>query len=701
MNNSRSRIPQGVLLGPILGVVFLVFSYLRLAGDSQSLLFQHAAYQAVFEGPILGTRLATIAGWFATALVLIHLALGLVCWLLARLTLIAFPATEQSPRSLTALWFVMVSVWLLLWNAGHYPHSSLGAPYADFVAILVLKVPLHAWFTGLFLLATGTILMMACLRRLHQLPFGAIRRRTAWAAIPLVTVACAAAWPEGRVAAAPADKPNVILLGIDSLRYDETQFPGASTHTPRLDAFLSDAVRLENAITPLARTFPSWMSLLTGRHPHSTGAILNLLPAEAMKRGPTLPELLRAEGYHTAYAIDEVRFSNIDETYGFDEVATPRIGSADFILGAASDTPLLNSIVNTRLGKWLFPYSHANRAVAHNYDPETFVARVSQDIEYRSPMFLAAHLTLPHWPYSWRDSPTYPKSQTELRPRFYIDAVRRADEQFGDILASLEKRGVLDNAIVIAFSDHGETFGSQQDMLTPPSTAQSAPIGAQPAFGHGTTVLAPHQYRVFLALRAYGPARQYLGNAPGVVSFPASLEDLAPTVLDMLDLPEPPHVDGVSLLPELQSGARVSSRLAQRVRFTETEFNPWALAITGDANTAVSASSLAEAALYYRVDPETDRLEMKTQFLDTLRRNREFAALGWTQMLGVFPRPQLNSYLIYAIDLRGGDLRRVESTADMQHDPEIAELWERLCVRYGDIIDSGTQGVRCALPRAT
>lgn len=697
MNKAASRIPQGLLLGPLLGISLLVLSYLRLAGDTQSPLFEHAAFKAVFEGgPIMGTRLATLVGWFVAAQLLLHVVFGAACCLLAHLTLRAFPTAHTTARALTALWFVLAAAALMLWNAGHYPHSALGAPYEEFARRQLLEIAVYTWFNAALWFFAGVVALFALVRAARTLPFNVLRRGTAWSAIPLIAVASAAAWPESRIAPPPTARPNIIFLGIDSLRYDETTQPGEPSHTRNLDAFLEDAVRLDNSLTPLARTFPSWVAMLTGRHPHSTGAILNLLPNEAMHRGATLPEILRENGYHTAYAIDEVRFSNIDESYGFDEVATPGIGSADFILGAASDTPLLNAIVNTRLGKLLFPYSHANRANAHNYDPDSFVARVRDDIEYRSPMFLATHMTLPHWPYRWRDSQVYPQSPDEMRPRVYIDAVRRADQQFGDILSALEAQGVLENAIVIAFSDHGETFGAPDDALTPPRTAMLNEIGAKPGWGHGTTVLSPHQYRVFLAVRAYGPARQFVGGGHGTASIPASLEDLTPTILDMLDLPSQEPMDGLSLLPELQAGSRTSERLAQRVRFTETEFNPLNLAkMAGGVAAAVDASSIADAARYYRVDPDTDRLEMKTRYLETLKRNRQFAAVGWTQMIGAFPQPLQDSYVFLMVDLAGSLPRRVQAVSDLQRDPEAAELWRSLCARYGAIINSGAQTMRC------
>src|SRR5262249_42960531 len=148
----------------------------------------------------------------------------------------------------------------------------------------------------------------------------------------------------------------------------------------------------------------------------------NLLPENQVHLGKTLPVILRERGYHTAYAIDEVRFSNIDGSYGFDQTVTPPIGASDFIIGTLSDTPFLNLVGETGLGQWFSPYGHADRGAYVLYEPESFVERVEDDIHYRSPMFLATHLPLPHWPYLWRDVVPVPNLDLR-RPGFYRAAV--------------------------------------------------------------------------------------------------------------------------------------------------------------------------------------------------------------------------------------------------------------------------------------
>lgn len=690
------RIPRGLLLALGLSLAFMLLSYARLAGDTKSPIFDHAAYKAVFDRPILGTALATHIAWFITWLSLLHLALGVCCWLLARATQITLPGKALEIRRLVALWFIGAAVWLLTWNSGHYPRSSIGSFYAGPVSLEIAGLPLHAWITIAFLATAAYFAAMAIWRLARALPRRQLAIYSACAATPLVAVAVLANLPDSRVPAAPQGKPNIILLGIDSLRWDEVERGTDLSTTPYVDAFLDQAVRFDNALTPLARTFPSWVALLTGKHPHTTGAFLNLLPADQVHLGKTLPLMLREQGYHTAYAIDEVRFSNIDASYGFDQAVTPPIGSSDFIVGTLCDAPLLNLVATSNIGKWLFPNGYANRGTNNIYEPETFVDRVADDIDYTAPMFLAAHMTLPHWPYVWRSNQETAGEEDRARPGFYRAAVRRADAQFGEILENLEERGLLQNAIVIVFSDHGESFNANIDSLVDSSDPKLAELRAIPSWGHGTSVLTPHQYRIVLGIRGYGPARELIARDPGVTHVAASIEDIAPTLFDMLGLDAQEPRDGLTLLPELRTADALKERHARRVRFTETEFNPLNLVdMTGDP-TVVNAKSFIEATHYYSVDPDTDRIEMKRQFLDSLQRNRQFAAVGWSKMLGVFPDPSKRSFSFLVVDLKGGPPQSITAAGDFAHDEETREMWGQLCQRFGVILDAGNQPTKCA-----
>src|SRR3990167_2287324 len=62
-------------------------------------------------------------------------------------------------------------------------------------------------------------------------------------------------------------RPNIFIVGIDSLRPDFLHYFGRNIQTPFIDHFLKSAYVFTESITPLARTFPSWTAILTGQSP--------------------------------------------------------------------------------------------------------------------------------------------------------------------------------------------------------------------------------------------------------------------------------------------------------------------------------------------------------------------------------------------------------------------------------------------------
>ena len=283
-------------------------------------------------------------------------------------------------------------------------------------------------------------------------------------------------------AAASYDQPHLVILGVDSVRADMSEAAGDRSPTPNIDHFMIGAHRFKDAISPLARTYPAWVSILTGRHPVRTNARFNLMPRALVHEGDTLADALRASGYRSIYATDEVRFANFDESFGFDELITPPVGTVDFLLGEFGDLPLVNLVSVTRIGKWLFPSKHANRAAAVTYRPGDFVRRLDRELTITGPSFLAIHLTLSHWPYSWAGM-TRPSTPQEYRPAYRL-AVETVDRQFASVLDLLEKKGVLENAIVVVLSDHGEALGFHR-------TRCCGKPALPPKSGTGSGVMAP------------------------------------------------------------------------------------------------------------------------------------------------------------------------------------------------------------------
>jgi arylsulfatase A-like enzyme len=618
----------GLVLAALLGLALLLLSYLRLAVLLKSNAFHGTRVIAeTLTEPLWQTRLGLNILLFTVAQLALHMCFAALCWLLALASGRAWPTVKLTRRQWILVWFLVGALWLLVANASLFPRSSLGAPYKGIGNVNLLGIAPHVVLGVVVATSAIATVLLALWRALGVRQLAVVGGG--------VLVLAATTGFLLRPASAPATHPgmpNVILLGIDSLRPDLA----TASNTPHMRAFLDQSLQLKDAITPLARTFPAWVSILTGRHPHTTGAFMNLLPRELIREGRTLPALLREKGYRAVYAIDETRFSNVDTSYGFDVAVTPPIGGSDFVLTWFSDTPLSNLVLNTRLGALLFPFQHANRAAFVTYDPDTFVRRVDRALDTQQPLFLALHLTLPHWPFEWADSalpkeeeiPTY---EAGMRWK-YLNAARRADQQFGDLLAVLERRGLLANTVVVALSDHGEAFGAEDRFMREALPGEEESVISAQEKGHGTSVFSPRQYQTVLGFRAYGAAAALL-PPPRVVDGKTSLVDITPTILDLLKMPATEPLDGQSLLPLFRGEPAALERFANRIRFTESEYNPG-----GFDTSNMTASALAAAAMVYRVDPRSDRLRVRPDMIAMLLGTRQYAALLGDSFAAAVPK---------------------------------------------------------------
>jgi arylsulfatase A-like enzyme len=677
----------------VLATAFLILCYIRVLGDAGSAAFGGKIIDAALAGPIWGTRLGDNLITFGLTQLAVHIGFAFLCLGLAHLSKVAWPRAPHSVRTLFLLWFTMGAGWVLVANAALFRWSSLGGLYAEYVTATWRGLNVFLLFSGLIVAALAWT-AIRLLWRLMSSPFGPMRRWLVPVAIVTSVTGLAAIRLPAATSAASPEKPHIIIIGLDSLRVDAVR-KSPTTNTPAIDGFLNGAINFSNATTPLARTFPAWVSMITGRHPHTTGAVINLLPREMIQTDDTLPTLLARNGYRSIYAIDEVRFSNLDRSYGFDEMIAPPIGATDFLLGFFADAPLSNLLANSWLGEVLFPYTHANRAAAITYDPDSFVNRLDRRLQFDRPTFLAAHLTLAHWPYTWADATTEPDPLGGNAQEFYDKAVARLDRQFADLLRMLEKRGALENAIVIVLSDHGESLGHIVSGSRAGGDAHEHKFEFEEArlAGHGTSVFSPHQYHVLFAVKSIGKT-PLASAALRTIDSAASLEDITPTVLDLLALPAAEPVDGISLFP-LLSGEPASERLERRIRFTETEFNP---AGVGPGQ-IISGSAMWSAAAYYRVDPETDRVLVRRERLQEVLTNRQYAAFRSGKLLAVVPASD-NSGAAYRPFLRVDGQPPIALSDPAAHaDPDVVELWTALQIRFPSL--AGARGADVPSGRAS
>jgi len=676
-----------------MGLLLLLASYGRIVGDSQSMAFREGMVDTIFKGSIFGTTLMWNVVWFVVTLVTLHLVFGAICWgiglLSASLEKSATPQPKQE-RQHMLLWFAFLTLGLMAFNSAEYSRSSLGSPYARVMSAEYFSIALGLWLAGLVgLAALGVVIMSMAKRwRAGWRPLGH-PRRLAIVSLAVAVPFAVGGWAVRNHSHNDASRTNVVLIGIDSMRLDVVSDGGPAGVAPHLREFLDHSVWFTDTMTPLARTFPSVMSILTGRQPHKTGAYMNLPPRDVIHEGDTLGRIYGRAGYHTVFAMDEVRFANFDDSYGFDRAITPPAGATEFLLSLFADTPLSNFVMNTRLGSWLFPFSHANRGAAATYDPDVFVDRIEREVEFDKPLFLATHLTLSHWPYTWSDAPPSIKEDPDaVWPEYYKNVIRRADQQFADLMSVLQERGVLDNAIVVLYSDHGESFGKHNEALVPAYDPLISALAAVPQWGHGSTVLTAHQYKVVLGIRAFGAAASKIPSVHKVTT-PASVMDIAPTLVQLSGVATESPFDGLSLVPLLAADAPAPPAFAHRVRFTETEFSPVGVA-TPDGK--MSASGILRAAELYEIDPVTDRVVVRRAHVEPMLGVRQFAAVGDEFLLAALPFRKDGLSHMFVLIKKEGSVPQLLATAPTPDAPEdLRRVWDAMQANFPGLVPTAAQ----------
>ena len=290
-----------------------------------------------------------------------------------------------------------------------------------------------------------------------------------------------------------AEKPNVILITLDSTRADRMGFLGAKGGlTPHLDALAKQSVVFEHAYAQSPDTLASDAALLTGTYPpynHVSQFGASLAPSL-----PYLPQLLRAAGYRTAAFVGTLTLDPRDGfAPGFDRGFSAY--DAGFRLPQAGESRYATverrgSEVTSRALAWL--------------------QRPGQ-----GPFFLWVELHDPHVPYQ-------PPAGYARTGSAYNREIKYADAQVGRLLAALRGRKLYDGALIVIAADHGESLG---------------------AHGEETHGIFLYDENIHVPLLLKLPQ-----NRAGKATAHVRLVDVAPTVLQVAGLPVPPQMQGQSLL---------------------------------------------------------------------------------------------------------------------------------------------------------
>lgn len=570
----------------------------------------------------------------------IHLSFTVLVWLVTIFACQAFDLSEQKRWCIgISLWFIALLT-VLFANRIYFPNSNFSNVLFSFANITIAKI----LFIVCCLFLTPVILLAIFGFGLFILRH--LRNKFIFVPVSLLCLFIfifsykVFAHTHAIIDAATPEKPNIIIIGMDSVRPDFLGFFGYEQSTPHIDGFLNHATVFSESLTPIARTYPSWNSILTGIYPKLTDIRTNLADQSHIDFSETLPNLLRQNGYHTLFATDDTRFSNIDRRYGFDKTITPPIGLNDFLIGTINDFPISNLLINTRVGEYLFPYSFGNRGVYATYDPNSFLKLMQPALEHsrNKPTLLIVHFCLPHYPYAWS---TLPVKKVKLY--HYQMAIQRVDQQFHDFMMMLQQNKLLEHSIVVLLSDHGEAVEMAGDRITDPDlfipsgkTGKKIPHFYPPTYelekvnmsgGHGTDVLGLSQYHTVLAFRTFGTTSNQIKIVPGKVS----VMDIKPTLLTFLNLPTG-KTSGHALQDYIFANKNVVDN--KQHFFTESDFSPTAVRSVHPEERKV----LFEGIDYFRIDPKTTRVVVRDSMMKMILSSKQFADYYDDWVLALYPQ---------------------------------------------------------------
>lgn len=325
--------------------------------------------------------------------------------------------------------------------------------------------------------------------------------------------------------------PNLLLISVDTLRPDHLGLYGyARDTTPRLDAFFGEGTVFDTVWASAPCTLPSVPQFLMGSY-------------ELTRERPLLAEILRDHGYATAAVVSQHQFDPSHHKRpsqkaraelvwrGFehfdiqerDEIASRMTTrTADSVTRAGLDW-LEDNAGRRPFFVWLHyfdphdPYQPPE--AFRGFDAES-TSRRSGDIRRQ---LKRGRLTPDErWAFSGY---VFDEADVDHFVNLYDGEIRFTDAQIGRVLDALRSAGLVDDTIVVLVADHGEVLGEGE------------------RWTHCLSLAEP-EVRVPLMIRDRG--RPIAGARR--VATPASTLDLVPTVLGLLEIPEPASgLDGVDL----------------------------------------------------------------------------------------------------------------------------------------------------------
>ncbi len=298
----------------------------------------------------------------------------------------------------------------------------------------------------------------------------------------------------------------MILIVCDTLRADRLGCYGSErAATPRLDALAAGGVRFANAYSQSSKTMPSMAALMSGRPVDEIG-VGRGNRFHLAERVETLAERISTAGHPTAAVVSNpvLRLSNVRdiETRGiaqgfdvYDDAMSKNERAPDVIERTGPET-------TAAALRWVDESCGSGRddffLWVHYIDPHGpytapapwLNATKASNAEFEH----AADLPVGRFGSGHRELPLYQVIDDERSPKVYVERyeaeVAFVDDAIGQLIDGLASRGLLDDALVVFTSDHGESLGEQDWWFSHGYTLHASnihiPLILRMPSGHGT-----------------------------------------------------------------------------------------------------------------------------------------------------------------------------------------------------------------------
>lgn len=255
---------------------------------------------------------------------------------------------------------------------------------------------------------------------------------------------------------------NVIIISIDTLRWDRVFPEGAQSEEFNLGRFSGDSVKFTNLISHSSWTLPSHGSLFTGHYPYKHGALLSVQGGGQLDEDIYYyPEQFQKAGYQTVAFTDG---GYISEQFGF---------SKGFTRYEQRTNPK-NRFLKKNLHKardWMGTEATDSRPFfmfLHTYqvhDYWRFHNRCVEDLRSNhSPLFkrITKKGTLPE---TLQKLGRLNPDRVQAGRLLYECEVSRTRRNLRTFFRWLREHGYYEDSLIVLFSDHGEGFSLEREIL--------------------------------------------------------------------------------------------------------------------------------------------------------------------------------------------------------------------------------------------